>query len=524
MPGNIFNGLCQGQYTVYASDGACTDSVVVNITEPATLSIPAVITDASCSGNGDGKVVVTPQGGTPPYSYAWTVGSAGNLPVDSNLSAGPVTVTVTDANGCFLDSTFTIGISGSLSLDTIVSNVNCFGACDGSIELIAIGGATSYSIDGINWVPGNIFSNLCIGQYQLYATNGACTDSIVVNITEPISMSIPGVVTDATCFGYNDGQVVVAPQGGLPPYSYAWSSVFGGSSAVSNNLPAGPVTVTVTDANGCVLDSTFIVGEPASLNLVSFTGDTLAGCSPLQVNFSNTTNPTLFTSILWEFGNGETSTIDPATTTFTAPGDYNVKLTITNAIGCVGVLEEVAFVTVYEDPVAHFSTTQGDVTVFDPTFDFNDLSYYNIVSWNWDFNNLGTSSLQHPSFTFPDDTASHNITLTVVDNHGCTNTVNYTVKVKGEHAIFVPNAFTPDFDGQNDGFRPYGFGILPTGYSFLIFNRWGEQVFESNKIETAWFGDYKGNLVPLGTYVWRIEFMDTNGHLHKETGKVNVIR
>lgn len=103
-----------------------TDDVVIVFSQ---MSIPAVVTGATC-GVSDGKIVVAPQGGEAPYSYDWS--SGGNGPVESNLPAGPVTVTVTDATGCSLDSTFIITMPSAFTFTTSSVDVTCFGSCDGS--------------------------------------------------------------------------------------------------------------------------------------------------------------------------------------------------------------------------------------------------------------------------------------------------------------------------------------------------------------------------------------------------------
>ena len=109
-------------------------------------------------------------------------------------------------------------------------------------------------------------------------------------------------------------------------------------------------------------------------------------------------------------------------------------------------------------------------------------------------------------------------------NNTCKDSVTRTVRVYGEYGIFIPNAFSPDFDGLNDGFYPKGFGISETNFSFLIFDRWGELVFNSNKIDTPWFGDYKGKLVPNGVYVWKVHFQDLDGIEHDKVGHVSILK
>lgn len=509
---------------------------------PDTFNItvsPSPIADAgldttSCVGDAAGM------GGNPtgsggagaPYSYSWTPTTTLNNATNANPTSTPAavgsityTVEVTDALGCVgYDSLVVTGIACCpvQITDTVVANALCLNSCDGSVQVIAAG-ATQYSIDGINWTANNTFNGLCAGNYMVYAGDGSCSDSLMINITEPTSITIPAVITDASCYGMSDGQVIVAPQGGTPGYSYSWSPSNSGNTPIASGLPAGQHTVTVTDANGCTEDSTYTVNQPPPLNFVTFTADIQAGCSPLEVTFHNTTDPNIVASMLWNLGNGQTGTTDTITTTYTTPGTYDVQLTVTDTHGCQGLLLEPAYITVHPDPIADFTATPGNVTVFDPTFDFIDLSQVNIVSWSWNFANMGSSMNQNPSFTFPEDTGTYQVSLLVIDNNGCRDSIIQTVEVKGEFAIFVPNAFTPDYDGLNEGFHPQGFGISEIGYSFMIFDRWGEKIFETNDINQPWYGDYKNKLVQNGVYVWRVDFFDLNGHEHTRTGKVTII-
>ena len=95
------------------------------------------------------------------------------------------------------------------------------------------------------------------------------------------------------------------------------------------------------------------------------------------------------------------------------------------------------------------------------------------------------------------------------------------------YSLFIPNSFTPNGDGLNDEFFPKGYGFGKDNFSFFIFNRWGELLYESHSKLAPWNGNFKGENVPNGTYVWRLEFNGINGIngiLHQEVGKVNLIR
>jgi gliding motility-associated-like protein len=103
------------------------------------------------------------------------------------------------------------------------------------------------------------------------------------------------------------------------------------------------------------------------------------------------------------------------------------------------------------------------------------------------------------------------VTLTVTDIHGCQDEVTKNVIIKGEFGIYIPNAFTPDFDFKNDMFGPTGFGISPENYKFMIFDRWGEKLFDTDILFKPWDGFYKGTRVQEGVYVWKLFFKDING-------------
>ncbi|PCI96693.1 MAG: hypothetical protein COB15_09310, partial [Flavobacteriales bacterium] len=147
-----------------------------------------------------------------------------------------------------------------------------------------------------------------------------------------------------------------------------------------------------------------------------------------------------------------------------------------------------------------------------------------INNWDWNIAGLNTSTLQIHTYTFPEDTGHYLITLTIIDANGCTNTITHTAIVTGEFGIFVPNSFTPDGDGLNDNFFPSGFGIGNEEFSFFIFDRWGELIYETHTKFAPWDGKFKGKSVPNDVYVWKLKFKDINGKEHSKVGNVNVVR
>ena len=109
--------------------------------------------------------------------------------------------------------------------------------------------------------------------------------------------------------------------------------------------------------------------------------------------------------------------------------------------------------------------------------------------------------------------------------HGCKDTAHYTITIKEEYTFYAPTAFSPDYDGINDFFHVFGTGIDNDNFKLIIYDRWGEPVFESEDIYKGWDGRAKGdNLVKTGVYTWVCVFKDFKAIEHTKAGTVTVIR
>ena len=131
------------------------------------------------------------------------------------------------------------------------------------------------------------------------------------------------------------------------------------------------------------------------------------------------------------------------------------------------------------------------------------------------------------SHTYPEsETTSYQVMLVANNIHNCPDTAYLTIKVNDVIIYYVPNTFTPDWDGTNEVFKPvFSRGFDPYDYTLLIFNRWGEILFESHNVDIGWDGIYDGKLVQDDTYTWKIEFKETmSDKRHVVHGHVNVIK
>ena len=102
------------------------------------------------------------------------------------------------------------------------------------------------------------------------------------------------------------------------------------------------------------------------------------------------------------------------------------------------------------------------------------------------------------------------------------------ITIEEDHTLWLPLAFTPNGDGENDTFYPFGVGLNPQRYTFEIFNRFGEVLFRTNDRDAQWDGrDKGGNALPTGVYVWRLVYRDVTAPISNDRerfGSVTLIR
>jgi gliding motility-associated-like protein len=292
--------------------------------------------------------------------------------------------------------------------------------------------------------------------------------------------------------------------------------------------PGQTLTYTVTADNlGCIStdDVTITVEE---LPVVSFFGDNLSGCVPHTVTFTNTsTTSGTLVDCVWDIGGVELTGCTDVTYTFNMGGTYDVTLTTTSANGCTSSVIYDEYIYVEDNPIASFNASPSSVTLIDSEVQFENTSI-GAVDYLWNFGDGSPSStIFEPSHIFPgEEPGSYVVQLIAYSALGCTDTAYMTITVEEELIFYIPNTFTPDEDEYNDVFKPVFYsGFDPMNYEMLIFNRWGEIIWESHDASIGWDGTYGGKTMQDGTYVWKIQFKTSMNDEHKQyTGHVNIIR
>jgi len=205
---------------------------------------------------------------------------------------------------------------------------------------------------------------------------------------------------------------------------------------------------------------------------------------------------------------------------------------ITSDEGCVYSQDFINYIEVFENPEANFSATAWSVSSADPEVDLTDLSSSDVVNWEWYFGSEvtpSTSNDQNPTIRFPEfEVNDYEIVLKVTNENSCIDSITKIINVVGDVFLYAPNAFTPDHDQYNQGWRVYITGIDIYDFHLTIFNRWGEIVWESYNPEAVWYGTYgeaSSGLVQDGTYIWSISTKDMQtDKVYKFNGAVTILK
>ncbi|TXB66208.1 hypothetical protein FRY74_06440, partial [Vicingus serpentipes] len=276
---SIATGLSTGNYSVTITDfNSCDTTIVITIDQPNVLTTSITdVTNVSCFSGSDGTATVTVNGGSPGYTFNWSP-SGGNSLTGIGLSAGNYNVTVVDSNGCTGIANVIIDQPDApLSATTSQTNVLCSGNNTGIASVSASGGTPGYSY---NWTPsGNTTSsndNILAGTHSVLITDtNNCSITKTFDILEPSELIISPTFTNSTC-GLSNGTINSNVSGGVPPYSYSWST--GDTTSNILDVIAGTYTLTVTDNNNCTDTSTIIVPNETPPLVASVTNFTNVSC------------------------------------------------------------------------------------------------------------------------------------------------------------------------------------------------------------------------------------------------------
>jgi gliding motility-associated-like protein len=326
-------------FVVATNSWGCKDTASVTVNVAKLNNYTLQTTSVSCPGGNDGTATISNVSGVLPFTYLWSNGQSG--PQTNNLIAGTYTLTITDGLGCTYPVQATVTQPNALIGNTDVSNVLCHNGSNGSINLTVTGGTSPYTY---LWSNGNLTANptnLTTGTYSVTITDSHGCSSVISNIvvnqpTTALSLTEDSI-KHASCFGSNDGLIIVHGHGGTSPYQYSWSNGTHANSVAF--LTAGNYYVTVSDNNGCDLIDTIPINQPEAIVIHSNITDATCtdgtdgkielvvtgGNPPYNYNWSNNTSSATIQNL--SGGNYIVTITDNSNCTETNPFTVNAEQT-----------------------------------------------------------------------------------------------------------------------------------------------------------------------------------------------------
>lgn len=332
-------------------------------------------------------------------------------------------------------------------------------------------------------------------------------------------------------FQYQFNNLSVAPP--VRPFtdtSFVWNfgdgsaPVVGGLSPVTHTFPAPGtynVILTMKDTAYCNYPESDTLELSVAANVDAIFSTPLTGCVPYTAEFDNLS--IAGETWQWDFGDGGTSTDFEPTHTYNTPGTYTITLVATNPNTCNVTDTARVTITVSDIPVADFSFTP--VTPVENTpHTFTNLSSPDAVRFRWDFgdgDSLLTTS-RAPVVHQYNATGTFMACLTAYNAANCPDSICKPVSTLIVPLVDVPNAFTPQSGDINSRVMVRGFGIAKM--RFIIWNRWGQKVFETGNRLEGWDGRYKGQIQPMDVYAYTLDVEFFDGTKTTKKGDITLIR
>jgi gliding motility-associated-like protein len=512
--------------SLVGSNGVCTSSATVSfsVIPNPTVSIinPTLVI---CAGE---TFTYTSDGAS---SYTWTA----TTPNYTSYSNGGVAVGNPSINSVFSVVGSSLGCHSALLTTSIsvyplpevsVTPVSTFVCIGSSATLTAYGNATSYTWtppNGLNTTNGAVVLAKPTVETQYIVTGSAnnCTRTAVANVAvKPLPIPKASISSATVCL---NGQVVLTGGGGV---SYNWhgpNTIKASGETItvtaSSMIYAGDYTLFVTDVNGCV-NQTVTTLSIKQLPGAGLNAQTIQGCVPFCSEFSLATlQPVTVTWML----DGRSINTNTFSHCFRKEGDHIITGSFTDQkTGCVNT----STFTVKGLPVPKadfYWLPEKPIEGIEDVIFINSSSGEEQNRWNWYFANDKSYKLaKENAMYFFREAGIYPVAFVVQNVHGCADTVVKAVKIETDFVCYIPNAFTPNTDDRNESFKPVLRGVAK--YTFSIFNRWGERVFETNDQAQGWDGNYKSEPAKQDVYVYKINLTTTHGELKQYTGQVTLYR
>lgn len=496
-----------------------------------------IVSQPSCDDPSGGALELYTSGNGP-FSIFWNKEGFDGLRVLNGLPVGEYEAEVVDANSCQAVAKINLTEVPGPVLDCRPESSSAgLSGMEGRVRLSFSEGTPPYILsmegplsDTRSFVQADslVLDFLPAGLYALTlmdATNcmSNCSFEILASDSVDCKLELVATASDATCLTEGRGAVSFTVSGGELPFLFDWSRDEFDGLAASENLSPGDYALTVADAAGCVDSLAFSIGAQENPEVVF---------SPVQPACSTDATGTLLISSinsgllpLLLQTSGSASPIEISVLPFSLPGlgvgEYTYVLT--DAAGC---MQEIQF-RINEPEI--FDLDLGpDVWIAggDSVVLGSDIRMEGVAAWTPP--NFLTHADELSTVAFPTKTLDY--TLTVTTAEGCVYSDEIRVKVNEfSEELFIPNAFSPDNDGNNDRFNIYGSSRVEKIRRLKIFNRWGELLYDRGPLNPSdasvgWDGKYNGIIQPVGVYIYVAEVVFAGDVTERVSGDFLLIR
>jgi len=504
------SNLPPGLYTVTVTNLAtCRDSFPFMVDSIPPFEVVTDLMKPTCGGGTDGAIELAIQNGAGPILIDFGMG-ASEVTTLSNLSSGDYPVTITDVNGCTEEDLIELR-ELELVLDTnqlTIQMPTCFDFSNGRVAISIANGEPNYRYD---WNDGNGFvttsslNNIPSATYQVNVIDAnLCEGNFEFIVDQPDALTVALEAVNISCQGADDGMITAVVEGGTGGYNYEWTN--NQTTEQITGLVEGNYTIVVRDDNQCESTEMAMIIEPDLIDLTignvvdalcfgENTGSITVNSSGGNGNFEYSTDGMTFQS-------------SPTLAGLDA-GDYTI--TVRDPNGCTETT------TASIDQPEALSVNAGEDQTIDLGFS-TDLQtvvtpFARPVVYTWsspDF--LDCSDCSDPT-AMP--FVSMPFIVTITDGTGCTALDSIFITVNPNRPVFVPNAFSPNFDGNNDNFTIFGGPAAVIITELRIFDRWGNMVFNGVDLPMGdnrfgWDGSFGGQELQQGVYgfVAKVLFLD----------------
>lgn len=436
---NTLSNLLAGSYDVQVRDANGCETTVLNVEviQPPLIDIQLLSTTPDYCNRADGTATVSATGGTGTLTFTWSNGDTG--PTATDLSAGDVTVTVTDQNNCINTLVVNIvavpfpTITGIAIQDAICTNDN------GTAELSFTGGTGTITIEWSNGAMGANISGLSFGDYTVTLTDGVgCSVIQTATVGFLPAHTLTTIQSDENC-DQSNGSITVNTSGGSGDFTFAWPAGVVATGNTAENLSGGTYVITVTDnIQGCVVSTSVTLDNTPELMVTFDVNDVL--CNG-DVNGSIIAIPATGTSPYTISLNGGTP-IAGLTVSGLAAGTYSVTVSDINGCSFTDPAVEVGepnVLTLDATPIAPlcFGGNNGSISL---SASGGVGSYeYRLLGGTYSNNSI-ISNLSTGTYS-----------VQVRDANGCETTLNNVVITQPSAIVFQLDGTTPEFCGRADG-------------------------------------------------------------------------